>query len=119
MKQIQQENDEILQKLKSTEERCRLLNVETTKLNDSFRLIEERLNEEKRQKHLFEQKLKESLNKLSNLDSIKENNGSISKLESKIVDLQMELENESKHLAEAQKISRNKERRIRELQFQV
>uniref|UniRef100_A0A914UJZ5 Myosin heavy chain n=1 Tax=Plectus sambesii TaxID=2011161 RepID=A0A914UJZ5_9BILA len=140
LQQIHGELDETLSELKTTEERAKKAMMDAGRLSDELRSeqehsqnidrqrkgYEQQIKQEHsqnidRQRKGYEQQIKEMQVRLDEAESSAMKGGKkmLAKLENRVRELTAELDNEGRRHAETQKHLRNKDRKARELQFQV
>ncbi|KAE9414726.1 hypothetical protein Angca_002787, partial [Angiostrongylus cantonensis] len=121
LQQLQSEMSETLNELRSAEDRAKKSSNEIGRLSDELRSEQEHAQNIVKLKKALESQVKDMQARLEEAEaqSMKGGKRAIAKLEAKCHELEAELEGESRRHAEAVKNLRNKDRRCRELQFQV
>uniref|UniRef100_A0AAF5I0Q2 Myosin motor domain-containing protein n=1 Tax=Strongyloides stercoralis TaxID=6248 RepID=A0AAF5I0Q2_STRER len=118
---LQAEVGETLNELKNCDDRAKKASLDASRLAEELRCEQEHSQNQERVRKGLEIQVKELQARLdeSEASAMKGGKRMISKLESRIRELENELDSESRRHSETQKNYRNKDRRVRELQFQV
>jgi len=115
------EFDEALNELKNVDEKAKKAMIDAAKLADELRQEQEHSQHVDRARKGLEQSLKEMQGRLDEAEAAALKGGKkvIQKLETKIRELEADLEGEGRRHQDAEKNFRRAERRVKELQFQV
>ena len=118
---LQAELQEAIAELKNSDDRARKAGQEAQKLSDDLRAEQEHSQNLDRSKKQAEAQIKDLTARLDEAEAgaMKGGKRAIAKLETKCRELESELDTEARRHAETGKNLRNKDRRCRELQFQV
>lgn len=113
--------NELLNELKHSEERSKKASIDAVRLAEELRAEQEHSQNLDRTRKGYELQLKDLQARLDEAEGLALKGGKkiLAKMESKIRELEAELDGESRRHQETQKHFRNKDRRVRELQFQV
>ncbi|CAJ0961850.1 unnamed protein product, partial [Mesorhabditis belari] len=121
IQQLQSEVTEALGELKDADDRQKKAIQDAARLAEELRQEQDHSNGIERQRKGLESQLKETQGRLEEAEAhaMKGGKRNIQKLQDRIRELEMELDNENRRHGETAKNYRNKDRRCRELQFQV
>uniref|UniRef100_A0A7E4UTG5 Myosin motor domain-containing protein n=1 Tax=Panagrellus redivivus TaxID=6233 RepID=A0A7E4UTG5_PANRE len=119
--QLHGEINETLGELKHAEERGKKASLDAARLAEELRAEQEHSQSLDRQRKSLELSLKDIQSRLDDAEAhgLKGGRKVIAKLETRVRDLEQELDGECRRHNDTQKNLRNKDRRSRELQFQV
>jgi len=115
------EIDDMLQQAKNSEEKAKKAMVDAARLADELRAEQDHTNNLSKTKRGLETQLAELENKFAeaNENAIRGGRQAMSKLESRIRELEVELGNVQSHTSESAKGYQKSERRSKELAFQI
>jgi myosin heavy chain 6/7 len=118
---IHSEMNDLLNELKHSEERSKKASIDAARLSEELRAEQEHAQNLDRTRKGYELQFKDLQARLDEAEGLALKGGKkiIAKMESKIRELEAELDGESRRHQETHKHLRNKDRRARELQFQV
>ncbi|KAI6186038.1 Protein CBR-MYO-5 [Aphelenchoides besseyi] len=121
LQQLQTDLNDASNEAKNAEERSRKASADAARLADELRAEQEHAQSLDRQRKAQELQLRDMQVRLDEAEAFANKGGKrqVAKLEARVQELQAELEQESHRHADTQKNYRSKERRCRELQFQV
>ncbi|CAJ0577053.1 unnamed protein product, partial [Mesorhabditis spiculigera] len=121
IQQLQAEVGEALGELKDADDRQKKAMQDAAKLAEELRQEQEHSNANERQRKALETQAKEMQGRLEEAEAhaMKGGKRNIQKLQDRVRELEMELDSEGRRHGETAKNYRNKDRRCRELQFQV
>ncbi|CAD5223229.1 unnamed protein product [Bursaphelenchus okinawaensis] len=121
LQQAQSELSDALNELNSQNEQARKASADAARLAEELKAEQDHSQNIDRQRKAMELQIKDLQVRLDEAESLGLKGGKrqLAKLESRIQELEQELEQENHRHAETNKNYRNKERRCRELQFQV
>ena len=111
--------DEMAAEANLAEEKAKKSMVDAARLADELRQEQEYAVQFEREKKLLEAQLKDSQTKLdeAEVNALKGGKKAVNKMETRIRELQSELEAESRRFSDAQKNLRKSERRIKEITY--
>ncbi|VDK63901.1 unnamed protein product [Onchocerca ochengi] len=121
IQQLHTELNEAINELKHTDEKCKKAMMDAAKLAEELQAEQEHSQNLDRQKKGMESQMKEIQARLDDAEATAMKGGKrmLTKLDQRVHDLEIELTEECRRHAETLKNCRNKERKVRELQFQV
>ncbi|VDK27060.1 unnamed protein product [Gongylonema pulchrum] len=121
MQNLHTELNETLNELKNTDERCKKASMDAARLAEELQAEQEHSQNLERQRKALESQIKEIQARLDEAETtaLKGGKRMLAKLDQRVRDLEAELADECRRHAETLKNYRNKDRRVRELQFQV
>ncbi|PAV91412.1 hypothetical protein WR25_06397 isoform A [Diploscapter pachys] len=121
LQQLHSEISDALNEAKNSEDRAKKCAMDTAKISDELRAEQEHSANLERAKKANESHIKDLQTRLDEAEANQMKGGkkAIAKLDSRVHDLESELDSEQRRHAETAKTLRNKDRRCRELQFQV
>merc|ERR1712024_9444 len=119
MQTLHGEMDEMAAEANLADEKAKKSMVDAARLADELRQEQEFAIQYEREKKLLEAQLKDSQTKLdeAEVNALKGGKKAINKMETRIRELQSELEAESRRFSDAQKNLRKSERRIKEITY--
>ncbi|CAL4066391.1 unnamed protein product [Meganyctiphanes norvegica] len=112
--------DEVLSEAKNSEEKAKKAMVDAARLADELRSEQEHAHSQEKMKKQLEINVHDLQQKLDEVESnaLKTGKIAVAKLETRVKDLEVGLDDESRRYADSQKNLRSCERRIKELTFQ-
>ncbi|MFH4975662.1 hypothetical protein AB6A40_002371 [Gnathostoma spinigerum] len=118
---IQNDLDDTLNGFKASEERSKAAMADAARLAEQLRQEQENVQQNERLKRAMESQIKEMQARLDEADAVAMKGGkkAIAKLESRIRELENELDTEQRRFQDTTKTLTKNDRRVRELQFQV
>ncbi|XP_069125116.1 myosin heavy chain, striated muscle isoform X8 [Argopecten irradians] len=118
---MQTDLDEMHGELKGADERCKKAMADAARLADELRAEQDHSNQVEKVRKNLESQVKEFQIRLDEAEasSLKGGKKMIQKLESRVHELEAELDNEQRRHAETQKNMRKADRRLKELAFQA
>nr|CRZ24364.1 BMA-MYO-5 [Brugia malayi] len=121
IQQLHSELNETFNELKNTDERCKKAVMDAGKLAEELQTEQEHSQNLERQRKGLESQMKEMQARLDDVETtaLKDGKRILTKLDQRVHDLEIELADECRRHAETLKNYRNRERKVRELQFQV
>uniref|UniRef100_A0AC35UIR9 Myosin motor domain-containing protein n=1 Tax=Rhabditophanes sp. KR3021 TaxID=114890 RepID=A0AC35UIR9_9BILA len=121
IQQLQAELTETMTELKNIDDRSKKAVMDAGRLAEELRCEQEHAQNLDRARKLMETQIKELQSRLDESEALALKGGKrmVSKLEARVRELEQELDGESRRHSDSQKNLRNKDRRVRELQFQV
>uniref|UniRef100_A0AAF5PU14 Myosin motor domain-containing protein n=1 Tax=Wuchereria bancrofti TaxID=6293 RepID=A0AAF5PU14_WUCBA len=121
IQQLHSELNETFNELKNTGERCKKAVMDAGKLAEELQTEQEHSQNLERQRKGLESQMKEMQARLDEVEAtaLKDGKRVLTKLDQRVHDLEIELADECRRHAETLKNYRNRERKVRELQFQV
>merc|ERR1712126_681334 len=113
--------DEMLNEAKNSEEKAKKAMVDAARLADELRAEQEHAQQQEKMRKVLEAQVKELQARVDEAETnaLKGGKKTIQKLETRVRELEGELDGEQRRHAEAQKNLRKSERRIKELSFQA
>ncbi|ULT86008.1 hypothetical protein L3Y34_006002 [Caenorhabditis briggsae] len=121
LQHLQSEVEEALSDAKVSDDKAKKAIMDASKLADELRSEQEHASNLDKSKRALESQVKDLQMRLDEAEAagIKGGKRQLAKLDMRIHELETELEGESRRHGETQKVLRNKDRKCRELQFQV
>ncbi|KAK7078909.1 putative TRAFAC class myosin-kinesin ATPase superfamily [Halocaridina rubra] len=121
MQTLQADLDEMLNEAKNSEEKAKKAMVDAARLADELRAEQEHAQTQEKMRKALEVTVKELQVRLEENESNAQKTGkrAMTKLETRITELEAQLDDESRRHSDAQKNLRKCERRIKELTFQA
>ncbi|XP_047492689.1 myosin heavy chain, muscle-like isoform X26 [Penaeus chinensis] len=120
MQTLHADLDEMLNEAKNSEEKAKKAMVDAARLADELRAEQEHAQTQEKMRKALEVSVKELQVRLEEVETnaLKTGKKAVAKLESRVRELENQLDDESRRHADAQKNLRKCERRIKELSFQ-
>ncbi|XP_037787098.1 myosin heavy chain, muscle-like [Penaeus monodon] len=120
MQTLQADLDEMLNEARNSEEKAKKAMVDAARLADELRAEQEHAQNQEKMRKALEVSVKDLEIRLEECEAnaIKTGKKAVAKLESRVRELETQLDDESRRHADAQKNLRKCERRIKELSFQ-
>ncbi|CAI5453487.1 unnamed protein product [Caenorhabditis angaria] len=121
LQHLQSEIEDALNEAKTSDDKAKKATMDANRLADELRAEQEHSNNLDKSKRSLETQVKDLQARLDEAEAagFKGGRRQLAKLENRVHELETELEGEGRRHAETQKILRNKDRKARELQFQV
>ncbi|WAR11053.1 MYS-like protein [Mya arenaria] len=113
--------EEMSSEVRSSDDQCKKLTLDSNRLVDELRSEKDHSSSIEKMRHSLELQLKETLLRLDEAETkaLKGGKAALAKLESRVTELEAELDSEQRRHAETQKNARKADRRLKELAFQV
>ncbi|WAR11021.1 MYS-like protein [Mya arenaria] len=113
--------EEMSSEVRRADDQCKKMTIDTNRAYEELRSEKEHTSQLERIRRTMETEIREVTLRLSEAESksLKGGKSFIAKLETRVVELESELDNEQRRHAETQKNARKADRRLKELAFQV
>jgi len=121
MQALHSELDDSLNELKNSDERSKKAVIDAARFADELRQEQDHAQHVERLRKALEQQVKDMQTRLDEAEqaALKGGKKVIQKLEQRVRELEQELDGEQRRHADADKNMRNKDRRVKELEFQI